>query len=250
MRTWHCENGMAGIGRRLLAGILGVFAVLGFAFQPFLSIQSSRLVSATVCQNVLAEAQAQSGTGHLRFASSPSQAVTRLVYLPVVLCTAVPSAGMETPTPTATGTVGKTPTPTGSPAITPSATSTQTATPTQTVNPGAELRITGIQAAGSDEYVEITNQGMDSQVMTGWSIQSYSGTSCQPVDSQIFDFPAGFSLPGGQSVRVHSGQNALDSPPADLFWTEASVWNDTGDRGDLRSTGGDLIDTYGYGRCQ
>jgi hypothetical protein len=112
------------------------------------------------------------------------------------------------------------------------------------------MRIADIQPAGSDEVITIANQGTTPQEMTGWSIQSYGGASCQPVADQVYSFPVGYTLTAGQSVRVHSGPDAVNNPPADLFWTTGNIWNDGSDRGDLRAPGGSVVDSYGYGQCQ
>jgi competence protein ComEC len=89
--------------------------------------------------------------------------------------------------------------------------------------------------------------------MVGWSIQSYDGTStpCAPLSSQIFDFPSGFVLRAGTSVRVHSGPDGGDRTPSvtDLPWTRSYIWNNDGDRADLRRPGGAVVDYYRYGRC-
>jgi hypothetical protein len=58
------------------------------------------------------------------------------------------------------------------------------------------LEITNLIYSGADEYVEIRNNGPDSQSMNGWQIVSVRG-------SQIFDFPNGIILGVNQTVRVH-----------------------------------------------
>lgn len=115
--------------------------------------------------------------------------------------------------------------------------------------PSAAARLVIVSIDAQAEVVTIANRGGGPQDMAGWSLQSYSGSTCQPLDDQIFTFPAGFTLAPGTSVRVRSGPNAVHNPPADLLWTTQSVWADGGDRGDLRDPSGQVVSSYGYGNC-
>ncbi len=161
--------------------------------------------------------------------------------------TATPTAtATHTSTPTRTPTATSTPTATW----TPTATATSTRTPTPTTVPAAQLRIGTIHYEGADEYIRIDNSGSAPQVMTGWWIQSYRGSDCQPEPTQKYTFPAGYVLAAGASVRVHSGPGASSGPPGDLLWTTSYIWNDDGDRGDLRDAGGQVVSTWAYGRCR
>jgi len=101
------------------------------------------------------------------------------------------------------------------------------------------LEITNLVAAGSDEYVEITNNGPASQLMNGWQIVSVVG-------SQTYDFPDGITLGVGQSLRVHSGSGAVDNPPTDLRWTTGFIWNNTGDKAELKDNLGVVRDSFCY----
>ncbi len=88
--------------------------------------------------------------------------------------------------------------------------------------------------------------------MTGWKIHSGDGTAppeCPLLASQVFTFPGGYSLAAGASVRVHSGPDASNNPPGDLFWTTAYIWNNDGDRAELRNASGQVIDVETYGAC-
>jgi beta-lactamase superfamily II metal-dependent hydrolase len=120
-----------------------------------------------------------------------------------------------TPTLTRTGTVTQTPTPTLSPTITP--------TRTPVVN---TLSITALQYSAPDEYVEVTNHGPAAQDVTDWKIQSVVG-------DQWYTFPASYTLAAGSWVRVHSGPDALDNPPAHLRWSGAYIWSNDGDEARL-----------------
>lgn len=81
------------------------------------------------------------------------------------------------------------------------------------VRPANNVTISQLNYSGSDEYVEITNNGPGDQNLDGWYLRSVSG-------SQTYNF-SGVSLGVGQSVRVHSGPGAFSSPPFDLFWSKA-----------------------------
>ncbi|MSP12126.1 MAG: lamin tail domain-containing protein [Chloroflexi bacterium] len=83
--------------------------------------------------------------------------------------------------------------------------------PTATPLPGLPLiRIITIVSTGRDEYITLTNRGASPQSLTGWKIISAVGL-------QIFQFPSDFTLEPAQNVRVHSGPDALNNPPADLL---------------------------------
>ncbi len=111
------------------------------------------------------------------------------------------------------------------------------------------LQIETIRAAGGDEVVTIVNPGPYDQTLAGWWIQSAGGKTCQPVPGQVFHFPAAYVLTAGSRVRVHSGPQAFDQPPGDLFWQVDTVWNNDGDRAELVSPEG-VVAVYAYGRCQ
>jgi cardiolipin synthase len=106
--------------------------------------------------------------------------------------------------------------------------------------PEADLYIEALQYDTSDEYVQITNHGTASEDMTGWRIHSVVG-------DQWYDFPAGYTLGAGVSVRVHSGPDALDNPPADLLWGYAYIWRNEGDKAVLYDDLGQEVDSSCYG---
>lgn len=76
--------------------------------------------------------------------------------------------------------------------------------------------------------------------MTGWRIVSVVG-------NQVYNFPAGYTLAADATVRVHSGPGALNNPPDDLFWTTGYIWNDAGDKAELRDPTGLVVDSLCYG---
>lgn len=121
--------------------------------------------------------------------------------------------------------------------------------PTPTAPAEPRVVIAMISFSGDDEYVTVTNRGMAAQDLSGWSIQSYSGNTCQPVPEQVFTFPSGYILAAGASVRVHSGPAAAENPPSDLLWTRGAIWHNDGDRGDLHAPDGQVVSSYAYGQC-
>jgi len=131
-------------------------------------------------------------------------------------------------------------TPTRAPTATQTPTPTPTATRTLTPTPTPNLRITALQYLGTDEYVQITNNGPGNQVMTGWTIVSVVGMK------QTYGFPSGYTLNAGSWVRVHSGPSASDNPPAHLKWTSLYIWDDTSDAARLYNASNNLVDTWAY----
>jgi cardiolipin synthase len=105
--------------------------------------------------------------------------------------------------------------------------------------PQADLYIEALQYDTSDEYVQIANQGTAPQDMTNWRIHSVVG-------DQWYDFPAGYTLGAGVSVRVHSGPDAFSNPPTDLLWGLAYIWRNEGDEAVLHDDTGEPVDSYGY----
>jgi hypothetical protein len=129
------------------------------------------------------------------------------------------------------------PTPTPSPTATPTATPTQTQPP-----PPANLHITTLSGTTTPEFVFISNTGGQDQDMTGWTLVSVVGP-------QTFNFPGSFTLLAGHTVRVESYTGASNNPPAVLFWTTDPVWNNAGDKAELRDNTNALIDSACYGNA-
>jgi competence protein ComEC len=75
--------------------------------------------------------------------------------------------------------------------------------------------------------------------MTNWRIQSVVG-------DQWYAFPNGYVLAAGGHVRVHSGPDAVDSPPPDLKWTGAYIWNKNSDEARLYDSQGGLVHSWSY----
>jgi len=103
----------------------------------------------------------------------------------------------------------------------------------------SNLSIVTVVYQGPEEYVTIRNNGPSSQLMDGWQIVSVVG-------SQTYTFPNGITLGVGQTVRVHSGPAAFDSPPNDLLWSTSRIWRNAGDIAALVDNEGVLRYTYCY----
>ncbi|WP_321112304.1 DUF4350 domain-containing protein [Halorussus salinisoli] len=71
----------------------------------------------------------------------------------------------------------------------------------------------------NDEYVDFENTGSSSLDVTGWRVEDEAGYTYQ--------FPDGFSLGAGETVRLHSGDGTDSS--TDLYWGGSYVWNNDGD---------------------
>jgi hypothetical protein len=105
------------------------------------------------------------------------------------------------------------------------------------LNPLNELKIVSLIYKAQDEYVEIKNNGPGAESMDGWQIVSVKG-------SQIYTFPNGITFSVGQTVRIHSGPAAFNSPPNDLLWTTSRIWRNKGDIAALLDNEGALRYTY------
>jgi competence protein ComEC len=105
--------------------------------------------------------------------------------------------------------------------------------------PVSDLQITALNGTTTPESVVIENKGAAAQDLTGWTLFSVEG-------SQVFSFPAGFVLAAGGSVTVSSGSGAVDNPPSVLRWTTASIWNNSGDKAELRNAASVVVSSACY----
>jgi competence protein ComEC len=113
-------------------------------------------------------------------------------------------------------------------------------TATNTPLPLPDLHITTLSGTTTPEYVVITNSGTGEQNMTGWTLVSVVGP-------QTFNFPSGYILNAGASVRIESYTGATNNPPAVLLWSLAAIWSNSGDKAEVRDAGNALIDTVCFG---
>ena len=100
---------------------------------------------------------------------------------------------------------------------------------------------TGDDAANlNDEYFALQNRGDAAVDLSGWSVANERGWT--------FVFPAGFTLPPGAVVYVHSG--AGSNSDTILYWHAAEpVWNNTSDIAILRNAAGLIVEVYPYVSC-
>jgi serine/threonine protein kinase len=103
-----------------------------------------------------------------------------------------------------------------------------------------DVQITLLSSNTAPEYILLHNQGTAPQDMSGWYIES-------TVGPQTFNFPIGFVLAPGESVRVESYAGALNDPPRALLWTTDPIWNNAGDAAVLRNNAGAVVSSKCYG---
>lgn len=102
----------------------------------------------------------------------------------------------------------------------------------------SDLRITNIVYDQTDEVVTIENRG-GPQAMAGWRLLSVVG-------SQTYYFPADCVVSALGCVRIHSGPDAIDAPPLDLFWTKSYIWRNAGDEAILYDADGQQVSRWRY----
>jgi len=100
-----------------------------------------------------------------------------------------------------------------------------------------ELSLAGLQAAtgsgdeSGEEYVEYLNTGDGPLDFTGWSVSNGEGVT--------YEFPDGFTLAPGETVRLYTGRGN-DSDSA-LYWGKpGEVWDDRVDTMTVRDASGDV----------
>lgn len=98
--------------------------------------------------------------------------------------------------------------------------------------PKLNPRITNLDA--EKEIVTIVNQTSFDVDMTGWTLVSTEG-------NQVYHFPQGFVLKGWNSVDLLSGLKQPQDLPGTLIWTNANIWNNSGDTAQLYNAEGELV---------
>jgi hypothetical protein len=116
-----------------------------------------------------------------------------------------------------------------------------TTTTTKPVTSGNGLVFGAMQcdAPGSDsaanvaeEWVEVVNNG-PAVSLNGWTLHDEG-------PNFTYSFPAGFTIPAGGRVKVHSG-SGVDTA-SDLYWARSQhVWNNTGDTAYLVNGSGAVV---------
>ena len=102
------------------------------------------------------------------------------------------------------------------------------------------VKIMLLSGTTTPEYIQIQNAGSRPQDMSGWYLESVAGP-------QLFNFPAGFSLESGASVRVESFTGAVNNPPQALLWSTDAIWRNAGDKAILRNQAGVAVSAECYG---
>lgn len=117
---------------------------------------------------------------------------------------------------------------------------TATVAPTATSAPAvAAIRIVAVYNSGRKEYIELLNQGTADQDLSGWSVTGSKG-------DERYTFPGGYVLVAAGRVRLHSGQDGVDAPPGDIYWTDKNVWNNDGETVFLWDAQGAEAHRYNY----
>lgn len=97
---------------------------------------------------------------------------------------------------------------------------------------------TGSNPSLNREWFQVKNTGKQTKTIAGWKVRDRTGF--------VFKFPAGFKLGAGKTVMVHTGRGA--NTKSNLYWKlDAYVWNNTGDKATLKTSGGTVADTCSWG---
>jgi competence protein ComEC len=96
----------------------------------------------------------------------------------------------------------------------------------------ANVVISSIDLSG--EIAAIKNNGTADTNMTGWKLVSETGT-------QTYNFPDGFVIKAGATVKIRSGPKSFEAKPTDLKWTGSYIWNNDGDTGALYDDNGNVV---------
>lgn len=141
-----------------------------------------------------------------------------------------PPQPTHTPQPTMTSTPTHTPLPTDMP---------EPPTPAPTQPPAARVVIAEVYNLSTTEHVKIANQGDAPVDMSGWYVHGSRG-------DEVYTFPDGYILPAGATMRLHSGDNGVDSPPLDIYWINKPVWNNQGETTYLKDAQGNIVAQYSW----
>ena len=97
----------------------------------------------------------------------------------------------------------------------------------------SEVRIASIDCKGKPEVVVVENSGPSTQDLTGWKV-SDDGLG------HTFNFPDGFLLGPGSSVKLVSGGSGQDTERV-IYWKTRTVWNNDGDTARLFDPSGETV---------
>ena len=118
---------------------------------------------------------------------------------------------------------------------------TATTAPTTTIKSTTiDIKISAVQfdAPGAEsenlngEWVEVSNSG-DNVDMSEWTLQD--------EQEHIYNFPSGFEIESGTSVKIHTGEG--EDTSSDLYWNSGrGIWNNDGDTATLKDQDGEIVD--------
>ena len=95
------------------------------------------------------------------------------------------------------------------------------------------VRIASIDCKGKPEVVVVENSGPSTQDLTGWKV-SDDGLG------HTFNFPNGFLMRPGSSVKLVSGGSGQDTERV-IYWKTRTVWNNDGDTARLFDPSGEMV---------
>lgn len=108
--------------------------------------------------------------------------------------------------------------------------------------PQSDIKIILLSGAATPEYILLQNLGSAPQDLSDWYLES-------TVGPQVFNFPNGFVLAPGATVRIESYSGAKNEPPQTLLWSTDAIWNNAGDKAILRNQAGIAISVKCYGNA-
>ncbi len=117
---------------------------------------------------------------------------------------------------------------------------TTSSTSTTTISASSGIKISAVQfdAPGNErenlngEWVEVSNSGANTD-MSGWTLQD--------EQKHTYNFPSGFEMKTGTSIKIHTGSGT--DTPLDLYWNSSrAIWNNGGDTATLKDQNGEIID--------
>ncbi|WP_251329469.1 lamin tail domain-containing protein [Haloplanus pelagicus] len=84
----------------------------------------------------------------------------------------------------------------------------------------------------NDEYIVLENTGDTALDLSGWTLTDAA--------DHTYTFPAGFTLPAGRQVTIHTGRGT--DTDTDLYWgQDSAVWNNGGDTVTVRTGEGTIV---------
>jgi len=113
------------------------------------------------------------------------------------------------------------------------ATVKEAVSPAAASSDSSDVRIASIDCKGKPEVVTIENSGASTQDLTGWEVSDDG-------QGHTFNFPNGFLLGSGSSVKLVSGGSGQDTESV-IYWKTRTVWNNDGDTARLFDPSGETV---------